>query len=47
VFDPVTITGQVENLAFINQPVKNRRGDDGIAEEINPVIKSFIGSNDE
>ena len=47
VLDAIAIAGEVENLAFIDKPVENSGGDDGIAEKINPIVESLVGSNDE
>ena len=40
--DSIPFTCKVEDLAFENQSVQNRRGKYLIAQEVSPVIKAFV-----
>jgi hypothetical protein len=38
----VTVTCEIENFTLKNQPVKNRGGDNGVSEEVCPVVKALV-----
>lgn len=43
----VTGAGHVNNLAAVDKAVKDGGGNGSVAEKIGPLVKSFVGSNNE
>ncbi len=47
VLQPVAVAGHVNDLAVVDEPVEYGGGDGGVAKEVGPLIKAFVGSNNE
>ena len=39
---PVALPSDVQHVAVMQQPVKDRRGDDGIAQEFAPLAEALV-----
>ena len=40
--EPVALTTDVQHVAVMQQPVEDRRGDDGVAEELAPLAEALV-----
>ena len=47
VLEPVAGAGHVNNLAAVDEAVKDSGGNGGVAEEVGPLVKPLVGSNDQ
>ena len=44
---PVTVAGHVHDLAVMDESVEDCRSDGSIAKEFSPLVKAFVGRNDD
>ena len=47
VLEPVAGAGHVNNLAAVDEAVKDSGGNGGVAEEVGPLVKPLVGSNNQ
>lgn len=47
VLEPVAGAGHVNNLAAVDEAVEDSGGNGGVAEEVGPLVKALVGSNDQ
>ena len=47
VLQPVAGAGHVNNLAAVDEAVKDGGGNSSVAEEDGPLVKAFVGGNNE
>ena len=47
VLEPVAGAGHVNNLAAVDEAVEDSGGNGGVAEEVGPLVKPLVGSNDQ
>lgn len=47
VLQSVAGAGHVNNLAAVDEAVEDSGGNGGIAEEVGPLVKALVGSNDQ
>ncbi len=47
VLEPVAIAGHIEDLAAVDETVKDGGGDSSVAKEVGPLVKALVGSDDE
>ena len=45
-FESIAVPFDIDDLAVMEEPVKDSRGNDGIPEQFLPVDKAFVGSKD-
>ena len=45
--EPVAGAGHVNNLAAVDEAVKDSGGNGGVAEEVGSLVKPLVGSNDQ
>ena len=45
--EPVAGAGHVNNLAAVDEAVEDGGGNSSVAEEIGPLVKALVGSNNE
>ena len=44
---PVALSTDVEHMAVVQQPVLDRRGDDGVAGELAPLAEALVRCQDD
>lgn len=44
---PVAGAGHVNNLAAVDETVKDSGGNGSVAEEVGPLVKALVGGNNE
>ena len=44
--ESIAVPFDIDDLAMVEEPVKDGRGDDGIPEQFLPVNKAFVGGKD-
>ena len=45
--EPVALAPDVEHMAVVQQPVQDRRGDDGVAQEFASLAEALVGRQDD
>ena len=45
--EPVALATDVQQVAVMQQPVQDGRGDDGVAEKLTPLAEALVGGQDD
>ncbi len=47
VLEPVATAGHIDDLAAVDETVKDGGGDSSVAKEVGPLVKALVGGDDE
>ena len=45
--EPVALPSDVEDVAVVEQPVQDGRGDDGVAQQLTPLAEALVRGQDD